>query len=202
MEKPKKSLQCIVDKCRNPRASNAPNSRYCWEHRNTTNRAADLRRAAARGETAAADELARLGRPPASPTESNPVSDLQRYAVLLGQCGGRTVDAARLAGLHLVGDALEAYAARAREECPDFVSGKQSAATSVANAAVLLTLIRIRDSVGVIPVASLGSTLRQLGDVLDRLQGGLSPVYSEVAVEIRLDQPEPRGPVIDVEVAS
>jgi hypothetical protein len=56
--------------------------------------------------------------------------------------------------------------------------------------------------VGVIPVASLGSTLRQLGDVLDRLQGGLSPVYSEVAVEIRLDQPEPRGPVIDVEVAS
>lgn len=115
---------------------------------------------------------------------------------MLGQAQGDPVAAAQLAGLALRGEALEAYAARAREECADLVEGKQTAATSLANAALLLLLIRVRDSIGVLPSTSLAPALRQLGETIDRLQGGLAPVYSQVAVQIRLAA-EP-GPVIDV----
>lgn len=141
--------------------------------------------------------MARIGRAPPSGTEGNPRSELQRYAVMLGQAQGDPVAAAELAGLAMRGDELEAYAALAREKCLDLVEGRQTAATSLANAALLLLLIKLRDTVSVLPSTSLAPTLRQVGDTIDRLQGGLAPVYSQVAVQIRLAA-EAAGPVIDV----
>ena len=171
---------------------------YCPAHQSQRDRLGLLRKQAARGDELAAEDLVRLGRAPPSSTEGNDYSQLQRFAVLLGQAGGNAVAAAQLAGLALTGQALEAYAQRAQDECPEFVQGKQTAAVSVANSALLLTLIKLRDSVHAMPAASLASTLRQLGETLDRLQGGLSPVYSEVAVEVRLGALEDRTPVVDV----
>ena len=175
-----------------------PRTKYCAEHKNRNNRANDLRRAAARGDQLAADDMARIGRAPPSATESNARSELQRYAVLLGQAQGDPVAAAELAGLAMRGDELERYAALAREKCLDLVEGRQTAATSLANAALLLLLIKLRDTVSVLPSTSLAPTLRQVGDTIDRLQGGLAPVYSQVAVQIRLAAEAAASPVIDV----
>lgn len=193
------SRTCRLPGCGQPIPRGAHGSTaYCPAHTQARDRLGLLRRQAAKGDQLAADDLARIGRAPPSPTEGNDFSALQRFAVLLGQAGGNARHAAAMAGLALTGDALEAYAQRAQDECPEFVSGKQTAAVSVANSALLLTLIKLRDSVHAMPAASLASTLRQLGETLDRLQGGLSPVYSEVAVEIRLGALEDRTPVIDV----
>ena len=174
-------------------------TQYCSAHQRQHDRLGLLRKRAAQGDELAAEDMMRLGRAPPSPTEGNDFSALQRFAVFLGQAGGNARHAAALAGLALTGQALEAYAQRAQDECPEFVAGKQTAAVSVANSALLLTLIKLRDSVHAMPAASLASTLRQLGETLDRLQGGLSPVYSEVAVEIRLGALQDRTPVVELE---
>ena len=189
---------CSVVGCEVSLHGTDPRTKYCAEHKNRNNRANDLRRAAARGDQLAADDMARIGRAPPSATESNARSELQRYAVMLGQAQGDPVAAAELAGLAMRGDELEAYAALAREKCLDLVEGRQTAATSLANAALLLLLIKLRDTVSVLPSTSLAPTLRQVGDTIDRLQGGLAPVYSQVAVQIRLAAEAAASPVIDV----
>lgn len=199
MVKDKPRRVCRLPGCGRPLPEGAHGAvAYCPDHQQARDRLGLLRKQAARGDQLAADEMARIGRAPPSPTEGNDYSALQRFAVLLGQAGGNVQAAAQLAGLALTGKALEEYAQRAQDECPEFVAGKQTAAVSVANSALLLTLIKLRDSVHAMPAASLASTLRQLGETLDRLQGGLSPVYSEVAVEIRLAAPVDRSPIIDV----
>lgn len=188
---------CATAGCDRPLVSHHGNARFCMLHGARTNRAKDLRRAAAQGDELAADDLARIGRAP--PEASNARSQLERYSVMLGQAQGDAVAAAELAGLSLRGDALDAYALEARQTCPDLVEGKQTAATSLANAALLLLLIRVRDSIPLLPSTSLAPALRQLGETIDRLQGGLAPVYSQVAVQIRLAaEAQSSSPIIDV----
>ena len=112
---------------------------------------------------------------------------LEHFAVLLG-ITSRPRKAADLAGLAVTDEELVALEAKARAEHPELVEGRQTAATALANGALLLLLLRLRDVAPALPPAQTAAALRQVGDVLDRLQGGLQPIYSEVRV--LLDLPE------------
>jgi hypothetical protein len=161
--------------------------RWCLQHRSTKNRSRDLRRAAARGEV---DAPSLDGRAPvgAAPEESR----LAALAVLLA--GGEPLRlAAQLAGFGGVdGAELQGLEERARAEHPQLVAGSTSALIGLAQQALALLLLALRDNARMLPPAVLASSLRQAGEILDRLQGGMAPVYSEVLVQVRLhDQPSP-----------
>ncbi len=124
----------------------------------------------------------------AAPEESR----LAALAVLLA--GGEPLRlAAQLAGFGGVdGAELQALEERARAEHPQMVAGSTAALIGLAQQTVTLLLLALRDNWRMVPPAVLASSLRQAGEILDRLQGGMAPVYSEVHVEVRLhDQPSP-----------
>lgn len=180
---------CAMPRCGVELGHNDQRVRYCGVHKNPASRAADLRRAAAKGDPTAKKAMQHLGLSPESPVASSDFAELQRFAIFLGGLGNAS-QAAELAGLKLRGDALAAYEARARAECADLVEGRQSAATSLGNVALLLLLQRMTLLAPTLPGPQIGASLKQLGDVLERLQGGLQPVYSDVRVEVSLDDPE------------
>lgn len=164
--------------------------RYCPEHREVQNRprrAAQVRRAVERGDDGAEALARRLGVSLEGHRRATPTAALEHYAVLLGVTSDSR-RAAELAGLAVEGEELAALEARARAEHPALVEGRQTAAAALANGALLLLLLRLRDVAPALPPAQTAAALRQVGDVLDRLQGGLQPVYSEVRVVLQLPE--------------
>lgn len=166
--------------------------RYCPEHREVQmgasgNRAKVVRRAAERGDDGAEELARRLGVSLDGHKRPTGTAALEHFAVLLGVTSSAR-KAADLAGLAVGDEELVELEAQARAEHPELVEGRQTAATALANGALLLLLLRLRDVAPALPPAQTAAALRQVGDVLDRLQGGLQPVYSEVRVV--LDLPE------------
>lgn len=168
-----------------------PYPRYCPDHRAVQNapaRGQIVRRAADRGDGGAEELARRLGVSLESHQRPTGTAALEHFAVLLGITGGDARKAADLAGLPVEGDELAQLAERARAEHPALVEGRQTAATALANGALLLLLLRLRDVAPTLPPAQTAAALRQVGDVLDRLQGGMQPVYSEVRVVLALPE--------------
>lgn len=167
-----------------------PYPRYCPDHRAVQNapaRGQIVRRAAERGDDGAEELARRLGVNLDGHKRPTGTAALEHFAVLLGVTSSAR-KAADLAGLAVGDEELVELEAQARAEHPELVEGRQTAATALANGALLLLLLRLRDVAPALPPAQTAAALRQVGDVLDRLQGGLQPVYSEVRVV--LDLPE------------
>jgi hypothetical protein len=169
-------------------------AKRCLQHRNEKTRARDMRRAAARGE---GDARSIGGRAPVASAGED--SRLAALAVLLS--GGTTLrSAAQLAGCEVGDDAaLQALEAQARSAYPQLVAGSTAALIGLAQQTVTLLLLALRDNWRMVPPATLASSLRQAGEILDRLQGGMAPVYSEVHVQVRLHGDEPPAVVVDAE---
>lgn len=169
-------------------------AKRCLQHRSSNTRARDLRRAAARGE-GDAPAIEGRARVVAAPEESR----LAALAVLLS--GGSPVRAAaELAGMAAMDDAeLQALEERARATYPQLAAGSTAALIGLAQQTVTLLLLALRDNWRMVPPATLASSLRQAGEILDRLQGGMAPVYSEVNVQVRLHA-DPPPAVVDLEV--
>lgn len=164
--------------------------RYCPEHREVQmrhERTTKVKRAAERGDDGAEELARRLGVSLDGHKRPTGTAALEHFAVLLGVTSSAR-KAADLAGLAVGDEELVELEAQARAEHPELVEGRQTAATALANGALLLLLLRLRDVAPALPPAQTAAALRQVGDVLDRLQGGLQPVYSEVRVV--LDLPE------------
>jgi len=163
---------------------------FCPQHRKVStheqgNRTHIAKREARKGGDAAAELAERVGISLEGYGKPSETALLERYAVLLGIVQDAR-KAAELAGVAAKGAELDDWTKRAREEHPELIEGRQTAATSLANGALLLLLLRLRDIAPTLPPAQTASALKQVGDVLDRLQGGMQPVYSEVRVSLAL----------------
>jgi len=174
-----------------------PAPKYCLEHKDRRNRGRDLRRVVARsvaGDAAPTTELASaeqamrvLGLRAREPSVR---AREQQVAIALAY-GAPLPEAASQAGFgNLDGDQLAALEARVRDRHAGLLAREATAVTDLANETLARLLIRLQDSVDALPASSLPSALRQACEAVDRLQGGLAPVYSQVAVNIVLDKPD------------
>lgn len=180
--------------------------RYCLEHRDRRNRGRDLRRAVTRSvvhvdgpttELASAEQAMRaLGlraREPSTRAREAQVAIAIAYGTPIAeaaqQAGITALDAASLAELE----------ARVLARHPGLATRSTTAITDLANETLARLLIRLQDSVDALPANSLASALRQACEAVDRLQGGLQPVYSNVNVTIQIDDNAARGGAADTE---
>jgi len=128
-----------------------------------------------------------MGYAPPAPGEGASYTAIRRLAVCLGVTGGKLVEAAELAGLSKLPRAeLEAMAEQARADHADLSTGRLAATSGLATHALNLMLLRVQETASGLPASQAPSALRQLGDVMERLLGGVAPLYSDVTCQLVL----------------
>jgi hypothetical protein len=181
---------CAVPGCERKVGSRGSHVRYCTEHQDPARRVEALRHAAVGGDPEAERLLKRAKRnAPLPPTGAQQFVQLQRFAIYLGGLGDPK-RAAELAGIQVDAAGLVDLEAQARRECGDLVEGKQSAATTLGNMAMLLLLQRTCELAPQLMGPQVSATLRTVAETLDGLQGGFAPVYSDVRAVISLEPPK------------
>lgn len=164
---------------------------YCPEHSKRHDRNQALRRKAASGDDTAKEELEKLGLAP-SAAEAE-LSRRQRFAVFYGQSGRDPEAAAELAGLTDIDDeTLALYVELAEGPLAPLTEVRQEALTDLGNAVLVLTMLRLRDSIQVLPASLLGNTIKQAADVMERLTGGVAPSHSNIEVIAKFSSPPPK----------
>ena len=185
------SRTCSIPGCERKLAARGSHVRYCTEHQDPALRVEALRRAAVAGDPEAERLLKRAKRNvPLPPAGAQQFVHLQRFAIYLGGLGDPK-RAAELAGIQVDEAGLVELEAQARRECGDLVEGRQSAATTLGNMAMLLLLQRTCELAPQLMGPQVSSTLRTVAETLDGLQGGFAPVYSDVKAVISLEPPKP-----------
>jgi len=182
---------CSIPGCERKLASRGSHVRYCSEHQDPALRVEALRRAAIKGDPEAERLLKRAKRNvPLPPAGAQQFVHLQRFAIYLGGLGDPK-RAAELAGIQVDEAGLVALEEQARRECGDLVEGKQSAATTLANMAMLLLLQRTCELAPQLMGPQVSSTLRTVAETVEGLQGGFAPVFSDTKAVINLEPPKP-----------
>lgn len=193
MTRDSRSHTCRIPGCERSLPPGQRHVRYCTQHQDPAQRVEALRHAAVKGDPEAERLLKRAGRAtPLVPRQAMQFAQLQRFAIYLGGLGDAK-RAAELAGIDAEGERLVELEAQARQECGDLVDGKQSAATTLGNMAMLLLLQRTCELAPQLMGPQVSSTLRTVAETLDGLQGGFAPVYSDVRAVISLEPPKPEG---------
>jgi hypothetical protein len=115
----------------------------------------------------------------AAATERNPSYAVHRLAIALGETSD-VAEAARIAGIAATAAELEALAARARADHEGLIRARPEAIAELGWRALARLMLRTCERADHISDGQLGSTTKQIADVVDAILGGSTPVYGEL----------------------
>lgn len=93
--------------------------------------------------------------------------------------------AAAIVGLDPERPDLADLATQARTECKALFERKPAAVGQIINTALLLAMIRLRNSMATLPVTTIANAAKAMAQTMEMIQGSAGPAYTELKIMIQ-----------------